>query len=671
VTRRAAGLLAAIALLAAAASAGAAPGEAAPGDPAQPVQPVLPEPPPAATHDLPFGEAVVSPTALAAGAAGQPLDVKVTLDRPAGASELVAVLYRPQGRDPGSEGEPAGALAVGAAVESIRGTAGGDSRELALRGLDPQPGAYRLDLVARGEDSARLVARARVVAYPQHRLPPWADPSGMPAAPSGAAGSGGEAGGAGANPHALPAGAVNHDLTGTPGAAEAETYVAVQPNDTNRAIAGVNPDPRGPNPPAFVSNGGLAPGTVVPRTLPSASMLESGAIHDLALCCDPTLAADRDGNLWYSVLALGRRSHIVINRVAAGTTEFQPVNVAIPRGSQDLQDKPMITIDTWPSSPKYGRLYAAWVEVDGRRQNVVISECDTRPGGVPDPARCDTPANWTPGAGVPAITDASGVYTYPSVAVAPNGDVYVVWWSAGRPPNANEIEIDSCAASVDCTSEASWGVDTTVDDLATRRARKRGTGKRGIPFFCPILPAPGGRVGPQSYVDVGPDGTVYVAFSDLRSNGKTVCRASRSDRTFDSFIAASPFPNTYPLPNSGVRLSDDPPTARNHHFFPTLAVDQSTGNVESNLYSTKADPTGRSTLQFYVSSTDGGATYSPMQQISIAPSNFSGGHSDDFDYGDYAGADSALGTFIPTWTDNRKLPGQRRRGELFALTPPG
>ena len=221
-------------------------------------------------------------------------------------------------------------------------------------------------------------------------------------------------------------------------------------------------------------------------------MLEGGGFANLRLCCDPALAADRDGNFWYASLTLGRKSYIVINRVAAGTSDFQPANVAIPRHTGGLQDKPMITIDRRPQSPKYGRLYATWIENSGKTQNVVISECDTRPGGSPDPARCDSPDNWTPGGSLPAVTDASGVYTYPSVAAAPNGDVYVTWWNAGRPPSGNEIEIDSCpAAAADCRAAASWGPDTTVDDLEQK-------GKNGIPFFCPIRPAPGGRVGPTA-----------------------------------------------------------------------------------------------------------------------------------------------------------------------------
>ncbi len=242
------------------------------------------------------------------------------------------------------------------------------------------------------------------------------------------------------------------------------------------------------------------------------------------------------------------------------------------------------------------------------------------------------------------------------MATAPNGDVYVAWWDQ----DADSIMIDRCLAAEDCNLSGSWNEATVVDnDLDP------GSGSP-LPFFCPIIAAPGGRVGPQTYVDVGPDGRVYVAYSELRNNGTTRCTASATDRTFESRIAAGAA-NNFPALNSGIRISDDGATALNDHFFATLAADPSAANrVESSLYSTKLDSTGQTTDQFYVVSTDGGASYSGMTRISTASSDFSVPNSDDFDYGDYAGADAAGGIFFPAWTDNRAAHGGD--AELYMLT---
>ena len=622
-----------------------------------PVQP-LSAGPAGAHYSLGFGEAEVKPGALVAAAGTQRLHVSVDPDEAGDEHEIVAVLYSPAGA---RDGEP-GPLPLAADVTRV-GPAGA---ALDLRAQSPPPGRLRLDLILRDGDRAKLLARARVPVHAQHRLP-----SGISPRMEGGSGpvvpaeflptAAGELAGA---PRAFPTGAINSNLSATAIGFEAETFAAMNPANANRAIAAANPGSFSSNPPAFISDAGLAPGSVATRVLPSASILEGGAVANLRLCCDPALAADRDGNFWYASLTLGRKSYIVINRVAAGTNEFQPANVAIPRHTGGLQDKPMIAIDSWPQSPKYGRLYATWVENSGSQQNVVISECDTRPEGVPDAARCDTPANWTPGGSLPGITDANGVYTYPSVAAAPNGDVYVAWWNAGRPPSGNEIEIDSCPAAADCRNPRSWGPDATIDDLEQK-------GKNGIPFFCPIRPAPGGRVGPQPYVDVGPDGTVYVAYSDLRHNGKRLCTATKRDRTFDSFIAAGPAPGAYPVANTGVRLTDDGPLDRNQNFFPTLAVDSATGEVQSSFYSTRHDPSQKTTLQYYVGSTDLATTFSPMLAFSTATSNFSGARSDGFDYGDYEGADAAQGIFLPTWTDNRKQPKSQQTAPADEGEPGG
>ncbi len=407
----------------------------------------------------------------------------------------------------------------------------------------------------------------------------------------------------------------------------------------------------------------MRPGTVTRQALPTATLLpssEGGGTSSPALCCDPTFAADDRGNFWYGVLTLDPVGpddctdpsfcHIVVNRIAGpnGAT-VQAQNTAIPRATSDVQDKPMITIDSWAASPKRYRLYAVWVENPG--QNVVVSQCDATTA-----TNCDDPDSWS----APVdITAAAGTYTYPSVAAAPNGDVYVTWWDATN----DDIRIDRCQTAENCSVAASWNEDAVIDsDLDPGSASP-------LPFFCPIIAAPGGRIGALTYVEVGPDGRVYVAWSQLRNNGSTRCSASGSDRTFDSYIASGAA-NTIPATNSGVRLSDDGALAFNDHFFASLAADPSAPNtVEASLYSTKLDPTGQTTQQFYVRSTDGGASFGAMQQISTAASNFSGFNSDGFDYGDYEGADAAAGVFYPAWSDNRAAQGGDT--ELFMLTPPG
>ena len=84
------------------------------------------------------------------------------------------------------------------------------------------------------------------------------------------------------------------------------------------------------------------------------------------LCCDPMSAADADGNIWYGGLSqangAGNPSRIVVNRFAPGATSFQPQTVGLAQRTAGTQDKPMMTIDNAPSSPRFGRLYVVWDE---------------------------------------------------------------------------------------------------------------------------------------------------------------------------------------------------------------------------------------------------------------------------------------------------------------------
>ncbi len=316
-----------------------------------------------------------------------------------------------------------------------------------------------------------------------------------------------------------------------------------------------------------------------------------------------------------------------------------------------------------------GRLYAVWVENDSGTEDIVISECDTTLGSGGDPAdHCDDPDSWSPPT---TVTDGGGsdAFASPDIGVAPNGDVYVTWWHVGDPgaSGANQIEIDKCAigGDSDCDDGGDWGTDSAIRDLDAMNGA-------GLPLLCPIIGAPGGRVGPQPYVEVGPAGTVYVAFSDLRDNAApsspTRCTAAGTDKTWDSYIVAGAAANTAPTTaETPVRLSDDGALDLNDHFLPALTVDASNGDVEASLYSTKHDPSGQRTHQYHVISTDDGGSFSPMTQLSTADSRFSGSLSDGVDYGSYAGADSADGTFVPSWTDNRFIQG--RKGDLYVLSP--
>jgi hypothetical protein len=177
------------------------------------------------------------------------------------------------------------------------------------------------------------------------------------------------------------------------------------------------------------------------------------------------------------------------------------------------------------------------------------------------------------------------------------------------------------------------------------------------------LSARQGRVGVAPYVEVGRDGRVYVAFSDLRSNGTTKCTRVASNETWDVFIDAATAANAFPPAGGAKRLSNDVVTAKHDHYLATLAVDQVTNEVQSSYYGTDRDVNRVLTDQFFVRSTNAGVSYSAPTRVTTASSDASDpGFLND--YGDYETSDAAGGLMIPTWSDARAATITE---ELYAL----
>ena len=413
---------------------------------------------------------------------------------------------------------------------------------------------------------------------------------------------------------------------------------------------------------------------VMPQAIdaPAKASPENGSV-----CCDPTFAADDLGNIWFGGLTLPNGStnpsRIVVNRIAAGGTTFRAQTVGLPTGAAGTQDKPMMTIDTTPTSPTYGRLYVVWDEPASGGVRVVVSTCDTRPGGVPNAANCDDADHWT----APArITPTGGSYIYADVAVGPTGTAYVTWWDYS---NTNGIRGATCdGASVSCATAANWSAAQTIAQLDT-------TGGTPVPFACPIVAQPGGRAAPDPQVAVDHsggvnNGRVYATWGDLRAgSGTTRCAEQAngngtpplaSHLTWDSFAAIGSAAGALPggaqaSANVGTKLLTDGEgggQSNSDDWFPWLAVDQSTGQAWADFYSTREDGT-RTTANFYARSvTASGSTLTvgALNKLSTAASNYSGHPCCMFgnDYGDYTGLDAAGGTALPVWSDNSTGDGE-------------
>jgi hypothetical protein len=477
---------------------------------------------------------------------------------------------------------------------------------------------------------------------------------------------------------------------------ESETFVAVDPADPSRVVSAANDISGDGTGGVFVSDDSGRSFTA--PHFPTTFNLPAGGTEPEIPSGDPIAAADDLGNLWVGGLSAcdssvsTSRSHIFVNRIAAGTDSFQSANAAIPFATGDgggacggpseaIQDKPQMTIDNWPASPHRGRLYVTWDDLvlSGKEADSiheVLSFCDTRVSGISQAARCDLGSSWS----TPVrITDTSGSYITSDPSVGPDGTVYVAWWDYSA---NNRIAIDRCVAPADCASAASWGTDATVAALETGPVT---ADSRQVPFACPIMAQPGGRAAPVPSVATADDGTsdgrLYVAWSDLRAgSGTTRCDTTPvgfgtsplvTHETFDSFVATAPdyatltSGATTPSATRGSRIFADTattPTATNSDdWFPWVAVDRSTRNAYVDLYSTTGDATRR-TANFYLAGvTPPTSGTQPVigtpAKLTAVPSDYSqstdpapgGCCAFENDYGDYEGLAAAGGVVYPVW----------------------
>ena len=127
--------------------------------------------------------------------------------------------------------------------------------------------------------------------------------------------------------------------------------------------------------------------------------------------------------------------------------------------------------------------------------------------------------------------------------------------------------------------------------------------------------------------------------------------------------------------SGAVQLNDD--HTANSQFMPSIALDQTTGNVALSWYDARNDLGAGSPgdtdgipnddVQIWATdSTNGGASFAPNFQVSAGTSNANDTQS-FFDYGDYTHAAFQSHIFYPAWSDNSNSTGDNPDGTLHQL----
>jgi hypothetical protein len=355
---------------------------------------------------------------------------------------------------------------------------------------------------------------------------------------------------------------------------------------------------------------------------------------------DPVLDARLDGTLFLaSLLCTGTTSTdrcpiAVATSTDGGQTFGTPSQTWPTIPPTDTADKPWLTVDDSPTSPRSGRVYVAWANFTSTGDSpIMIASSDDGSTWTP-PVIINDP-DCAPQAGFPYA--AQGV----QLDVAANGDVYAAWWCPGD--TSLQIRFDR---STD--GGVTWGTDGIVTT-----------------YFDPS----GGSV-----VDCGVSGQprpsiVYdgnIRFNDFPSMAVNPATGSVHllwTQDPDGFRSGVDDAAVYYARSADQGATWSAPAILGGHptdqFFPMIRAAPD-GTVAAAWYDRRNDPSNLLIDMYATASHDDGATFSSLERVTntsfnvpqILP-NYDTGIRNCY-MGDYNGmAATATGSFLLGWGDNR------------------
>ena len=335
---------------------------------------------------------------------------------------------------------------------------------------------------------------------------------------------------------------------------------------------------------------------------------------------EPDAVFDQFGNLFLTYLdATGEVIEVLLSTNGGQsfsllTSDHDVSNTAGPVGPR---------LATGPG--EQGEAGSVWVSYrDPNRAIASIAASVLGPGSV---GTFTSPQEVSGSGGALATSATEG-----TIAIGPDGQAVVAWQNnpAGAGPATIYESIDS-----DSLGPSGWGpfsvvTTTNVGGMTPIPAQKTHTI----------------RASPMLAWDTGGDkyaGRLYLTYTDDAAVG--------SSNTNIKLIHSDNSGTTWSKP---VVVNDD--DGSNSQFLPSIAVDQSTGNVAVSWYDARNDQANVKAQFFAALSNNGGASFLPNLQVSDGTSNAANpllsGIARGNQYGDHTAVTFAGGVFDPIWADN-------------------
>lgn len=338
---------------------------------------------------------------------------------------------------------------------------------------------------------------------------------------------------------------------------QAESTLAINPNDSDNMIAGQNDSRVGFNKCgyAFTFDGGKSWGDLIP---PFYQFLnDEGTTFDA--CSDPTATFDANGNAYVGGILFqinSAPSAFLVMKSNAGiggafyhspaplafqTYRDTPVGVVANDNDPNIfNDKEFIIADAGKSSPKKNNVYATWTRFNAATGAGVLANSP-----IYFSQSIDGGATWSPGieisgASAAACTAFSG-QANPNACdqdqgsdpiVGADGTVYVTFGNGNTPtPGVNQVLIVSCPATKNCTNPASWTAPVKVANLFDFQPVGPDANS-GCPAGRQCLPPNGYRLDDFVEISASVDksGTLFVTWADGR-NLKPNCTGNAAGAT--------------------------------------------------------------------------------------------------------------------------------------------
>src|SRR5262245_31498413 len=414
-------------------------------------------------------------------------------------------------------------------------------------------------------------------------------------------------------------------------------------------------------------------------TFPDAGFVPAPANGSLG--GDPALAFGPDGTRLYyasigteTVAAMGNKKgkqkgrQTSVSRIFVNpSTSLSPVvkfaaPVAISgRRSRATQDKELIAVDTTQSSFR-GRVYVAWSEFPAPNSPPMdLAEGLFTASSSTTPLAFSATQVLSPLSGAPTVNNHGAM-----PAVAPNGDVYVVWsafitpGTAAAPQTVQIVRSTDGGASFQNPDTADANPSKTIASITSTVGRM--CDATGTPPKCPDGSTRRTRAFPYIARTQTPPGSptrgnIYVVFQ-----AKPPAPATARSQIF--FTRSTDSGKTWDTPRSisnGPAVTQNGDPTQNDNWMPSIAVSPVTGHIRVVFYSRREDPQNIDIRVYDAGSTDGGLTWfnRPRSTTAFRPSTGYdallglSGERGQAHMGDYISVVAAGSNFYAAWTDTR------------------